>query len=1462
MVGKKRKASEKSTEENVIKQSGLTAVANGGKQNETSFPRGGASVLTPLEHKEISMKAAKDLFSGKGGEEPAKKRLKADKKSSSKKKSKKTEGESAAQSENSASQVIHDLTFKQLTPDTSLLGCISQINELELVVSLPYQLHGVVPITEISDPVTAAVERVANQQEDEDDEENDEEQRGLPDLKKLFRVGQYVPCRISSVKTRAETKKKNAIELTLRPEAVNRNVPKVDVAPGVALSAYVQSAEDHGYVLSFGIKDLTGFCKNADAEKYIKEYNNGDPLVAGQIVYCVPLEEAEKKRTVKVTLDHDKVANGVVNEPSANVDAVIPGLLVKGTVQSVQENGLSVKFMGLYDATIDTVHLPQASSNYKVGENIQFRTLFCIFDTEPKRIAGTMLSHLVKLSAPQNFTESLSTYGTQLDEVTVTRVAGKKGVFVSIGNLDDVRGFVHISNLSDGRIDKLTKNDETFGVGSTHRARVLGYSTLDAMVLLTTKESTLNDEYMRINDVPVGGDVEGTVVHVGDAGVFVRLSSTIQALVPTLHMSDVKLTHPEIKFKKDSKVRARVLSVDVGKRRVYLTLKRSLLETNLPIIKDWESLEEGLVSHGTIVNIRSNGAVVRFYNNVSGFVPASHMTETKVSNLASVFRLGQTVKATVMKLDKADKLMLLSLIKAVQAKREEKKAKKQEKEAKYAVGQIVSATIKEIKPTQLNIVLENGREGRVHINEAFTSIDQIKNRRKPLSGNFKKGESIEVKIVGSRDSKTRKFLPISRTGEVKTITECSLDKDNDKVVLEQKDFKVGDQVLGFVKSVEKRRIELTLGMNTMGQIRNQLVSSKLDYCQNHKFIVGEAVPVEVLSKDKEHHVIELVAQDENIPRIHSIDSVEEGMSGIGLVTKVMQSYGLVVQLCAGVNGRVHRIDLLDKYIENPTESFKEGMLVRYAVAGVDKEKKRIELSLRKCRVEPESVSEEDPKEINSVADVEAGQVLPGYVDNVANSGVFISLGRKVNARVKIAHISDDFVKEWQKVYKVGQLVKCKILHVDIENKQVEATLKKSLVEGIPAPKKKKAQVEDDSDEEMEDASSSDDEEESDNDDDEEEEEEEEEEGEDSDDEMLDVKDIDEDMVESAQKDDSDDDSDESDNDDDDDDQQVDALKLNGGFDWTGQIPDDTNEDDDDDDSSDEESDEEDKKKKNKGKKEQVEDKTAELSTNAPQSAADYERLLVGSPDSSYMWINYMAHQLQLSEIEKAREIGERALSTINFREEQEKLNVWVAMLNLENSYGNDETLEAIFKRACVYCEAEKVYLQLANIYERSNKIDKAEALWQDITKQFSQNPKVWTQFGLFYLKQDNVEGARNLLQRSLKMLPKFSHIETISKFAQLEFKYGEPERGRTIFEGLLSNHPKRIDLWSVFLDMEIKAGDQETIRRLFERVTAMKISSKKMKFFFKKWLQYENEHGTEDDADRVKEKALEYVNSA
>ena len=100
-----------------------------------------------------------------------------------------------------------------------------------------------------------------------------------------------------------------------------------------------------------------------------------------------------------------------------------------------------------------------------------------------------------------------------------------------------------------------------------------------------------------------------------------------------------------------------------------------------------------------------------------------------------------------------------------------------------------------------------------------------------------------------------------------------------------------------------------------------------------------------------------------------------------------------------------------------------------------------------------------------------------------------------------------------------------------------------------------------------------------------------------------------------------------------------------------------------------------------------------------------------------------------------------------------------------------------------------------------------------------------------------------------------------------------------MFEGLLSSFPKRIDLWNVLLDLEIKVGDANQIRRLFERVlgisqggvamdgtkvgTKRKVKDKQAKFLFKKWLAFEEKISNGDDkmVDEVKARAAEYVKS-
>jgi rRNA biogenesis protein RRP5 len=168
-----------------------------------------------------------------------------------------------------------------------------------------------------------------------------------------------------------------------------------------------------------------------------------------------------------------------------------------------------------------------------------------------------------------------------------------------------------------------------------------------------------------------------------------------------------------------------------------------------------------------------------------------------------------------------------------------------------------------------------------------------------------------------------------------------------------------------------------------------------------------------------------------------------------------------------------------------------------------------------------------------------------------------------------------------------------------------------------------------------------------------------------------------------------------------------SLALSGGFQWSfgeQQLGDDcyvespSSE-------SDLEGDEYGKRKTKRRRKAIEHDLTADMHTKAPESNADFERLLLGSPNSSYLWIQYMSFQLQLSEVEKSREIGRRAIKTINFREEQEKLNVWIALLNLENVYGTLESLETTFKQAARANDSKTIHLRLASIFDQSDKLE-------------------------------------------------------------------------------------------------------------------------------------------------------------
>lgn len=125
-------------------------------------------------------------------------------------------------------------------------------------------------------------------------------------------------------------------------------------------------------------------------------------------------------------------------------------------------------------------------------------------------------------------------------------------------------------------------------------------------------------------------------------------------------------------------------------------------------------------------------------------------------------------------------------------------------------------------------------------------------------------------------------------------------------------------------------------------------------------------------------------------------------------------------------------------------------------------------------------------------------------------------------------------------------------------------------------------------------------------------------------------------------------------------------------------------------------------------------------------------------------------------------------------------------------------------------DRRKVYLQLVNIYKGIGKEELVEDIYKKLCKKYFESMEIWTGYIEFLFEMRDKEGEftepKTILQRSLQALPKANHVNVISKFGMLEFKHGSPERGRTMFEGIVSNYPKRMDIWSIYMDMEVKYG--------------------------------------------------------
>ena len=1358
-----------------------------------------------------------------------------------------------------------------------MLCCVLAVHPLAIVVSMCDQLLGHVPVTSVSEKLTDRLQRTLDDDEDEET---------APELHELFSVGQWVRACVESVRpagVRAGVgreggeyeRESQRVQLTLEPRAVNEGIQVSDLCAGYTLSAAVSSCEDHGYTLALGLDDdVHGFLSHRDAPG---ELHEGAVVlvnvarVDGRVVHCLPTTTAQP---ISV---------------APQQDAMLPGVCVRALVTAHVPQGLSVKLFGMHDGTIDNFHLPPGEA-VAPGARIVARVLWSmpaelgdeVGAVGARRLGLSAAPHVVSLATPLAEGAPLpQTFpiGATL-RVQVTSVYSEWGLVCAVPS-SDVRAFVHIARVSDEHINALAPTTGPYRVGSEHDARVIGHAMTDRLLLLSLQPSVLARQFMRVSEVPVGEVVRGTVRRVTPQGIFVRLSGHVDGVVFPLHFSDARLQHPEKKYKPNLDVKARVLYTDPTRNRIALTLKRSLVGSELPFVSSLEDAVVGVVTHGTVVTHRQASLLVELGGGVRAVVPYSEASDTASTpeQLAELYPLGKTVKVRLTIVERESGRIVASIRQASPAFLEKLNVDA------VSVGDRVDARVAAVRDDVVIAVLEPaGTRALLALSSLAsarqTDVDDV--RASLCDGALLSGLYVERKnaakglVVLSAEAPGAAVKPGARlTGRVISRNDAQL-----------------TSIVALHGTPCRARLHKTECADTLMDAELPTPGTEV-----------EVAVLEVRKNGRDADVSLRTTREGADPAIESPAQLEPGRQ-LRAVVKAVSPKGVWVALGRKVDARVMIKELFDEYVKDFESRFHVGQVVEGTVLQVEPSGK-VEFSLKKSRLVKEPSSRKA-----RLADYVPGTKVTGFVRGVTDYGVFVQIaGTEVSGLAHRSELSDNRGVDAVRAFAVGDRVKAVVLKVDADKRKISFGLKPSYFdaadyEGEDEEDEDKDEGEDEEDEDKDEDEDGDDEDDvgiQEDEDDEVDEDlgvdgdedvgaepddldkfQEDDEGQDELDVARLVEAEDEDEVDDEdveERDDEDDEDVDMEHDDDvsqDDDDAEDfkehadyvddsasdsdaaeparpthTYSLQENFRW-GAAP--AGEEDE---SSDEEA-----APRSKPRKSAAEDITAELASKKLESATDYERLLLGSPNSSYLWIQFMSYYLQLGDVDKARQVGRRALQVINYREEQEKLNVWIALLNIENMYGTPDTLDGVFREAVQVNDALEVHLRLLAILEQSDKIDETAALFKRTAKKFGFVPHVWIQYYQFFLRHDRADEAHELVSRSLQSLERTKHLRVLTGYALAEYKLGDVEHARTLFETLVARHPKRLDLWWQYIDQEVRLNNLAGARSLMERVfVARRHSTKQVKALLQKWLVIEKRIGDEEGVQTVLERARAFVAS-
>lgn len=206
----------------------------------------------------------------------------------------------------------------------------------------------------------------------------------------------------------------------------------------------------------------------------------------------------------------------------------------------------------------------------------------------------------------------------------------------------------------------------------------------------------------------------------------------------------------------------------------------------------------------------------------------------------------------------------------------------------------------------------------------------------------------------------------------------------------------------------------------------------------YKELIGEKVKVAVIEVDRERHRLilsERAASNETRDQIRDkiMDELQEGEVKVGRVTS-LADFGAFVSI-GGADGLVHLSEVSWEHLTHPSQALKVGDEVKVKVISIDKERRRIGLSIRQLQGDPWT---------NQVAALKVGQLVEAEITRLTNFGAFakLDLPGDLEGLIHISELSERRVEHPKEVLKVGDKVTLRVIKIDDESRRIGLSMRR------------------------------------------------------------------------------------------------------------------------------------------------------------------------------------------------------------------------------------------------------------------------------------------------------------------------------------------------------------------------------------------------------------------------------------